>query len=192
MAVWNLFLLLNKSRVVFSVSSAQLWNHKIKKPEKAVEIRRHYISLHIWTTQVMAHRATPQREKMTFPRSQHSDFTGKQCPPVGLSWLLPEPLPPVPIKAGKGRVTVCNHPWPDSRTWERPFSMVCGKGGQRQRFISTLSFSEEPVRWQICWFVQSSSAVTCAKCGAFICPISFGCCFPMNPLQWALRMLKEL
>lgn len=178
MAVWNLHLLLNKSHIVFSICSAQLWNHKIKKPEKAFEIRWHYLSLHIWSTQLMAHGANSQRGGMTFPRSQHSDFAGNLGPLVWLSWLLPNPLTYVPIKAEKGTVIAHIHPGQTPEGEEGPsFFMVCGRVSPKAE-VSILSFSEEPKGWQICWFVQSSSALTCAKCGAFICPICFDCCFP--------------
>lgn len=55
--------------------------------------------------------------------------------------------------------------------------------------VSIESFSEKSEGRETHGFMQSSSAFTRLKCGAFSCPHSFGCCFPLNPLPWTLRVL---
>ena len=63
--------------------------------------------------------------------------------------------------------------------------MVCGRGLTKAE-VSTLSFPEETEGRQSSSLMNRSPA-----CGAFSCPNSFGCGFPLNPLQWALRTLRQ-
>lgn len=147
-------------------------------------------SLHIWITQLMAQEASSQRGRMLFPRSWYKEFTARLGPPVGCpdfsqslwhqspSRLRKEEWLPVTTWLWKVRKAPLNGMWksePQSggfSHWAFQRRLRSGKSGDA-------------------WFVQSSSAVTGPKCGTFICLINFGCCFPMNALQWALRMLTQ-